>query len=63
MKNVFITGIGSGLGKALAEYYLDKGYQVFALSRYLPENFKDSPNLHFHYCDLLALGYSRYSNL
>jgi len=55
MKNVFITGIGSGLGKSLAEYYLNKGYKVFALSRHLPENLKDNPNLHFHYCNLLAL--------
>ncbi len=55
MKNIFITGIGSGLGKALAEYYLDKGYQVFALSRHLPDKLKENPNLYFKYCDLLAL--------
>ncbi len=55
MKNIFITGIGSGLGKAFAEYYLNKGYKVFALSRHLPENLKEKPHLKFQYCDLLAL--------
>ncbi len=55
MKNIFITGIGSGLGKAFAEYYLKNGYKVFALSRHLPENLKGNKNLHFRYCDLLSL--------
>ena len=55
MKNVFITGIGSGFGKALAEYYLNNGYRVIALSRHLPEEFKNNPNLKFVYCDLEAL--------
>ncbi len=55
MKNVFITGIGSGFGKALAEYYLNNGYKVFALSRHLPDDLKNNPNLKFVYCDLEAL--------
>ena len=55
MENIFITGVGSGLGKALAKYYLEKGYQVFALSRHFPEDFKKCKNFKFYFCDLLAL--------
>ena len=33
MKKVFITGITSGIGKALAEKYLESGYKVYGLSR------------------------------
>ncbi len=53
-KNVFITGIGSGLGKALAKLYLDKGYTVYALSRHLPEELK-TKNMKFKKCDLSVL--------
>ena len=55
MKNVFITGIGSGFGEALARHYLENGYKVIALSRHLPESLKDFENLKFVYCDLEAL--------
>ena len=55
MENIFITGIGSGLGKALAEYYLKNGYNVIALSRHLPNDLKKYKNLNFYYCDLEAL--------
>lgn len=55
MGTVFITGIGSGLGKALAEYYLEKNYDVIALSRHLPKDLEKSKNLKFYYCDLEAL--------
>ncbi len=55
MGTVFITGIGSGLGKALAEYYLEKNYDVIALSRHLPEDLEEFKNLKFYYCDLEAL--------
>ncbi|HID66068.1 MAG TPA: SDR family NAD(P)-dependent oxidoreductase, partial [Aquificaceae bacterium] len=37
---LFITGIGSGLGKALAEEALKRGYEVYAISRHLPEELK-----------------------
>ncbi len=50
--NVFITGIGSGLGLALAEEFLKRGYKVFALSRRLPEKLRGNPNLVFEMCDL-----------
>ncbi len=52
-KSVFITGIGSGYGKALAELFLSKGFNIYALSRHLPENL--TGKIHFKKCDLLAL--------
>jgi len=48
---IFITGIGSGLGKAFAQESLKRGYNVLALSRKLPEDLK-SNGLTFKYCDL-----------
>ncbi|GAB4359125.1 MAG: SDR family NAD(P)-dependent oxidoreductase [Methylohalobius crimeensis] len=55
MQRILITGIGSGLGKALAEYYLARDVQVYALGRHLPENLKEHPRLHFQFCDLRGL--------
>ena len=52
-KTVLITGIGSGLGKALAEKFLSEGFTVYALSRHLPEDLKGRIN--FIQCDLRAL--------
>jgi len=53
MKTVFITGIGSGLGKAFVEVALERKCDVYALSRHTPPEFKDKIN--FQYCDLEAL--------
>ena len=53
MKKVFITGIGSGLGKAFVKEFLKEGYQIFAVSRHLPEEFKGK--ISFSYGDLLSL--------
>jgi NAD(P)-dependent dehydrogenase (short-subunit alcohol dehydrogenase family) len=47
---LFITGVGSGLGKALAEEGLRRGYRVFALGRHLPEELKGKVS--FEFCDL-----------
>lgn len=33
MKNIFISGISSGIGKGLAEYYANKGVTVYGVSR------------------------------
>ncbi len=52
-KNIFITGIGSGYGKALANRFLKEGYNIYALSRKLPEDLKGK--VHFQKCDLKAL--------
>jgi len=50
---LFITGIGSGLGKALVQEALRRGYEVYALSRHLPEDLKEK--VRFKRCDLLEL--------
>ncbi|EDP75202.1 SDR family NAD(P)-dependent oxidoreductase [Hydrogenivirga sp. 128-5-R1-1] len=50
---LFITGVGSGLGKALAETALRRGYEVYALSRHLPEELKGK--VKFVRCDLREL--------
>ncbi|BCD61036.1 MULTISPECIES: SDR family NAD(P)-dependent oxidoreductase [unclassified Nitratiruptor] len=44
---IFITGIGSGLGEALAKLYLEAGEEVYALSRTLPRSLRNFSNLHF----------------
>ena len=50
---LFITGIGSGLGKALAEEAISRGYEVHALGRRLPEDLRGK--VKFKRCDLLEL--------
>lgn len=47
---LFITGIGSGLGKALVEEALKRNYEVFALSRRMPKEFEGK--IRFYPCDL-----------
>jgi len=53
MKKAFITGIGSGLGKAFVNVLLENGYSVYALSRHLPEEFNGK--IRFEKVDLLSL--------
>ena len=36
-KNILITGCSSGLGLALTNYYLEKGFKVYGISRNKPE--------------------------
>jgi benzil reductase ((S)-benzoin forming) len=45
--NVFITGTSSGLGFALAKYYLVAGHQVFGISRKMNEELNRYSNFHF----------------
>lgn len=52
MKNILITGIGSGLGFALAKKYLDLGESVCAIGRSLPPSLEKHPNLLFFSYDL-----------
>ena len=52
MQNILITGIGSGLGKALAREYLDLGYQVFAIGRSFPKMLDAHPHFFFFPYDL-----------
>lgn len=37
LKNILITGCSSGLGLALTNYYLEKGFKVFGISRNKPD--------------------------
>jgi len=52
MKNILITGVGSGLGGALAREYLKKGYQVYAVGRICPKILKENPHFYFFSYDL-----------
>lgn len=52
MKNIFITGVNTGLGNALAVSYLDKGYKVYAVGRDVPSILDTNPNFFFFPYDL-----------
>ena len=52
MKNIFITGVGSGLGLALAKKYLEIGEKVYAVGRDLPPQLDRNPNFFFFPYDL-----------
>ncbi len=54
-KNVFITGISSGLGHGFARTYLEDGDTVFGISRSEPEDLPNSERLHFRSVDLAKL--------
>jgi NAD(P)-dependent dehydrogenase (short-subunit alcohol dehydrogenase family) len=45
--NVFITGTSSGLGFALAKYYVDSGHLVYGISRKMNEELNNYSNFHF----------------
>lgn len=49
---LFVTGVGSGLGAALAQTCLDQGWRVFAISRHIPEYLASHPGFHSVICDL-----------
>lgn len=44
-KNILITGCSSGLGLALSNYYLEKGFKVYGISRNKP-NIKNENFIH-----------------
>lgn len=50
--NVFMTGIHTGLGNALADRFLSSESHVYAVSRSEPDELKDAPGLHFRNLDL-----------
>ena len=52
MKNIFITGVNTGLGNALAVAYLSKGYKVYAVGREVPSILDKNPNFFFFPYDL-----------
>jgi benzil reductase ((S)-benzoin forming) len=51
-QTIFITGVSSGLGLALAESFLSKGARVFGLSRRAPPGIIGNPDFHFVSLDL-----------
>ena len=51
-KNILITGIGSGLGEALAREYLANGDTVYAIGRTFPKIFDNNPHFFFFPYDL-----------
>lgn len=50
MKNILITGCSSGLGLALCNHYLDKGFNVYGIARKQPDI--EHPNFKFKSFDL-----------
>ena len=51
-KNILITGIGSGLGEALAREYLANGDTVYAIGRTFPKVLDKHPHFFFFPYDL-----------
>jgi len=52
MQKILITGIGSGLGEALAKAYLERGDEVYAIGRTFPKQFDHYTNFFFFPYDL-----------
>ncbi|EMT5587326.1 TPA: SDR family oxidoreductase [Providencia stuartii] len=50
-KSVFITGVSSGIGLALALNYLSKGWTVYGTSRHKPETLSEYEKFIFKSCD------------
>jgi NAD(P)-dependent dehydrogenase (short-subunit alcohol dehydrogenase family) len=51
-QTIFITGIHTGLGNALTQALLDKGAEVFAVSRQRPDDLHNAARLQFCSLDL-----------
>jgi len=52
MKRVFVTGVSSGIGEALAWKYLSLGYEVYGVSRRTPHSLLNEAHFHFKNFDL-----------
>jgi NAD(P)-dependent dehydrogenase (short-subunit alcohol dehydrogenase family) len=52
VQRVFITGVSSGIGHALAHEYLRRRWQVFGVSRRAPDDLTELPNFTFESLDL-----------
>jgi benzil reductase ((S)-benzoin forming) len=50
MKLVFVTGVSKGIGKALVDVYLNRGWKVIGIGR---NSVVNHPNYSFMSCDLL----------
>jgi benzil reductase ((S)-benzoin forming) len=51
-KTIFITGVSSGIGNALAHSYLAQGCRVFGISRRIPEDLMGHSRFKFQSVDL-----------
>jgi NAD(P)-dependent dehydrogenase (short-subunit alcohol dehydrogenase family) len=51
MRNILITGVGSGIGQALAEEYIKRGDNVFGVGRSPAKSIISNPNFYFNYID------------
>ncbi|CAI3959630.1 NAD(P)-dependent dehydrogenase [Commensalibacter communis] len=51
-KNIFITGASSGIGQEVAILFLEKGYNVYSISRTVPSKLTNYKNWHFKSCDV-----------
>ncbi|PYB72020.1 short-chain dehydrogenase [Pseudomonas sp. LB-090624] len=54
MRHVFISGVSSGIGHALAALHLARGDEVWGVSRRVPEDLQQHPGFHFRALDLCA---------
>lgn len=54
MVPVFISGVSSGIGHALASLHLARGDEVWGVSRHEPEDLLELPGFHFCAADLCA---------
>jgi benzil reductase ((S)-benzoin forming) len=54
-RKIFITGVSSGIGYALAQMYLDQGNEVYGVSRRAPSDLLIRPNFLFQWLDLSQL--------
>lgn len=54
MKTLLITGVSSGLGHSLAQEALNQGWEVWGLSRRMPEDLQERPHFKFLSFDLGA---------
>ena len=52
MRHIFITGVSTGIGNALAAAYLDRGDCVYGVSRRVPETLVEHANFTFASHDL-----------
>lgn len=55
--NILITGTSSGIGEAMAAYYLENGHQVFGISRRENDFLNGFPSFHFLSQDLTLFDY------
>lgn len=51
-KTVVISGVSSGLGRALVDVFLTKGYAVYGLSKTQMKDRIESSSFHFYRCDI-----------